>query len=98
MSSIETAVETLRKAMEDHDFLDVGKGLEVILGIPQTKLRAALNVLQENGDFQVYTIRYNPVGTGKISKIKILTKKSNTWADARKAAANGYLHHLEEKK
>lgn len=98
MNSTQTAVETLEKAVQDHAFLDVGRGTEAILGISPVKLREALNVLRQ-GEYTVHTIKYSRTdGTHTITTLKVLTSKENTWNDARQAVANGYLHHLEEKK
>jgi hypothetical protein len=62
----------LKDQVEKKKYLDVGKGVELHLGISYEKLKSAVGVLKEEG----YRLDYVPVeqlGTGKKTSIKVLT-------------------------
>ena len=46
---LNNTVDVLRKCMEEHEYLDVGEGVERSLGIPRTQFDAALQKLKSEG-------------------------------------------------
>lgn len=46
---LNATVDVLKKSMEDHEYIDVGEGVERSLGIPRTQFDAALQKLKSEG-------------------------------------------------
>lgn len=78
----ETA-DTLRKHVNEKDYVDVGLGVERYLSISRSRLKAALTILEKEG-YSVHNIPHIQVGTGKNTYIATLVKPGVTWVDAAK--------------
>lgn len=61
--------------------VDVGKGVANHLGISDTKLNTAVAMLREEG-YQVHNIPVPQLGTGEITKVKVLYPPGTQWGDA----------------
>jgi hypothetical protein len=77
---------TLRKAVDEKKYIDVGAGVEFQLGISTTKLRTALQVLKEEG-YLVHPINLPQLGTGKQTNMKVLVKPGTEWGEVQKNRA-----------
>jgi hypothetical protein len=80
---LDTVTNTLRKAVDDKGFIDVGSGVEYQLDITSTKLRSALQRLKDEG-YSVYEVKIEQLGTGNQTNMKVLTKPGTTWVDAQR--------------
>lgn len=74
---LENTAEALRQQVAEKGYIDVGAGTEIMMGISDTRLRAAIAILQDEGDLpdDGYTIHYikeTQLGTGKETTIKVL--------------------------
>lgn len=72
--------EMLRDQVAKKKYVDVGKGVELHLGISHEKLRDARRLLEDEG----YTIHYVPVeqlGTGKTTTLKVLAAPGTTYSE-----------------
>ena len=72
--------DVLKKNVDSKKYIDVGEGVENQLGISQTKLRAAVNSLKDEG-YHVETIYVTQLGTGKQTKLKVLVGPDCTWQE-----------------
>ena len=69
---------TLKKHVDEKEYLDIGVGTEATMGISKTKLDTAISVLQEQG-YQVHQVYVEQVGNpGKYTEAKVLTKPGVT--------------------
>jgi hypothetical protein len=68
---LKTTTELLKEKVGDSNLIDVGSGNEAHLGISETKLKAALSVLQDQG-YVVHKIESMQQGTGMMTKYKVL--------------------------
>lgn len=84
---LDTVTDTLRKAVDEKEFLDVGAGVEFQLSITSTKLRSALQRLRDEG-YVVHQVSIEQAGTGHLTNYKVLTKPGTTWADAQRNKQN----------
>jgi DNA-binding phage protein len=78
---LQTTADTLRRHVEKKKFIDVGAGVEYQLGISKEKLKAAVNILKDEG----YTLHYTQVpqlGTGKKTSVKYLAGPGVTGKEA----------------
>lgn len=66
--------DMLKRELEKTPYLDVGSGVEVHLGITETKLKTALAVMKESG-YDIYNVYVEQAGTGKNTTVKVLAKK-----------------------
>lgn len=64
--------DMLKKEMQSHKYLDVGKGIAQMIGIKDDKLNVALEVLKMEG-YDVINVQTNQLGTAKGNKTSILT-------------------------
>lgn len=66
--------DELKKQVEKHLYLDVGKGVELQLGVSRTQMKPALALLKEQG----YQVKYIQVeqatNPGKKTSVQVLTK------------------------
>lgn len=69
---LKNTTDMLRDQVEKHKYLDIGKGVELHMGISAEKLRAASKVLEAEG-YKIHTFDVPQLGTGKMTKVKVLT-------------------------
>jgi predicted transcriptional regulator len=76
-NQIENTVNTLKEAINEHPYLDVGTGVDLQMGISRQKLKAAIAQLQTEGYYQ-HEIYIPQVGNaGKWTTVRVLTKEPN---------------------
>lgn len=84
LSSTRALAEVLKNQVEEKakngKYLDVGLGTEVALGCSDTKLKAAMAILQDEG-YTEHTFFVKQVGTGQNTTVKVLTKDDTKWKD-----------------
>ena len=66
-------ISMLEKAVEDNRYVDVGAGVEKYLNVSEQKMKNAVLLMEEQG-YKVSTIYQQQQGTGKRTRLKILTK------------------------
>lgn len=69
--------DILKNAVDEHKYVDVGRGTENHLGVSDTQLKTAIALLKDEG----YILRYTNVpqaGTGLNTSLKVLTKLETT--------------------
>lgn len=79
----QVTLDTLKKAVEEDKFVDVGAGVEKYLGISNTKLKNAVILLEEQG-YKVHKIYQIQQGTGRRTTIKVLTKNDVKYGEVAK--------------
>jgi hypothetical protein len=77
---LKNTAEMLRGQVAKHKYLDVGKGVELHLGISHEKLKAARRILEDEG-YKVHYIDVEQLGTGKTTKMKVLAAPDTTWSE-----------------
>lgn len=75
-------IDTLKKAVEESRYVDVGGGSEKRLGISETKLKNAVILMEEMG-YKVTPIYQVQQGTGHRTTVRILTKDDVPYAEIR---------------
>ena len=87
-ATLSDVTNMLKAQLETQDYLDVGKGAEIALGISQVKLNTAIAVLRDEG-YEVYRIKTRQVGMGgAFTTYKILAKPGTTFIQARSLLLN----------
>ena len=76
----------LKDEVEKKDFVDVGTGSELMVGVSRTKLNAAISGLIDEG-YKMHYLKATQLGTGKPTSLKVLGKPGSTYNEA-KAARN----------
>lgn len=87
-NSLRATANKLKEEVETKEFLDVGKGTELYLGVADSKLRSALAMLKDEG-YNVYPMDVDQLGTDKATKMRVLTKEGVTYKDAITAKNEG---------
>jgi transcriptional regulator with XRE-family HTH domain len=87
--SIQTTAKMLKSHVDKKEMVDVGKGVEVQLGITRTKLDTAIEVLKQEG-YELHTnIKIPQVNIpGQYTVMKVLAKPGIEWADVSRNRAN----------
>ena len=80
---LDNVTNTLRKAVDEKSYLDVGSGVEYQLGVTSTKLRSALQQLKNEG-YVVHAVKIEQLGTGNETNMRVLTKPGTKWEDAQR--------------
>lgn len=75
-----TVSAMLKDEVAQKKYLDVGTGVEQHIGISETKLKAAVANLQEEG-YSVHYIKVLQLGTGKETTVKVLVGPETTWSE-----------------
>lgn len=70
-SILDSTAETLRKAVAEKTYIDIGEGVERTLGIPRTKLDAALQKLKDEG-YVVHPIQVKQINSAPGQKTTVL--------------------------
>ena len=76
------AADVIKDKIDDGYFVDVGAGVEYQLGVSQTKLKTAINLLEEEG-YSVHYLKVEQAGTGQMTTMKILAPEGTTDYDIR---------------
>lgn len=72
----EAVAQTLEDAVKRSKYIDVGKGVEIQMGISKEKLKSGLNALVESGEYEVHNLRIAQVtDKNNSTPVKVLTKK-----------------------
>lgn len=72
----EAVAQTLKDAVKRSKYIDVGKGVEIQMGISKEKLKSGLNALVESGEYEVHNLRIAQVtDKNNSTPVKVLTKK-----------------------
>jgi len=81
--NIQTTANLLRKEVDKHGLVDVGKGTENYLRVSPERLTVALAVLKQEG-YEVHSgIKVPQAGgpKGNMTNLKVLAKPGTTWTD-----------------
>lgn len=82
-SSLRNTAEMIRKNVNEHGIVDVGKGVDVRLGIADTKLNAALSVLRDEG-YETYNLQTPNVGTRHATNQRVIVPPGTGFGGAKK--------------
>ena len=79
---LENTVEVLREAVKNKTYIDVGEGVERSLGIPRTKMDAALQKLKDEG-YEVKPIQVAQINSasGQKTTVLVLAPEGTTGRD-----------------
>ena len=100
ISSVRAVADTLKEAIKDQKYIDVGHGSEVYMRSSKDKMRHAVALLEEEG-YEVQLHYQTQMGTGKPTTIKVLCKKGTPWSEVeqakREAKINFPNYHFEDR-
>lgn len=69
----QNTVDILKKNVDEKDYIDIGTGTELMLGVSETRMKNAIRDLENQG-YKVQYIKVEQMGTGKTTTIKVLAK------------------------
>ena len=89
-NSTRSVAETLKSAVQEQKYVDIGHGCESQMGISKDKLRHAVALLEQEGyEFQLH--EQPQMGTNKSTMMKILVPKGTPWAEVERARKNAEI-------
>lgn len=77
---LKSTSEMLRAQVDKYGYIDVGKGTELLMNVSSTKLKAARRILEDEG-YRVHYPDVEQLGTGKMTKMKVLSKPGTTFKE-----------------
>ncbi|QEQ93947.1 helix-turn-helix DNA-binding domain protein [Streptomyces phage Kardashian] len=77
---LKSTSEMLRAQVQSHGYIDVGKGTELLMGVSAEKLKAARRILEDEG-YKLHYVDVEQLGTGKMTKLKVLSKPGTTFKE-----------------
>jgi hypothetical protein len=82
-SKLSNTVDAIRAEVDKHKIVDVGKGVDLTLGIADTKLNAALSVLRDEG-YETYNLQTRNVGTSHFTNQRVIVPPGTGFGGAKK--------------
>lgn len=77
----QATVDVLKESLKENAYLDVGKGTNINMGISETRLKTALQALQDEG-YRIDTIKVEQATIpGQHTTIKVLSPPGTEWKD-----------------
>ena len=80
-SKSQLLADELKAQVEKHPYLDVGKGVELQLGVSKTQMKPALALLKEQGYKVSYIKVEQATNPGKYTSVQVLTKDDIPYSD-----------------
>ena len=80
-NKVEILANVLKEQVADKTYLDVGKGVEVQLGVAKTQMKPALALLKDEGYKVSYIKVEQATNPGKFTSVQVLTKDDVEWKD-----------------
>ena len=77
---LQTTANMLRDQVNNKGAIDIGTGVDLHIGVSDTKLRTAVAMLQEEG-YKVHQVKVPQLGTGKMTTVRVLAKDDVAWSD-----------------
>lgn len=94
-----TTAAVLRNEVKEKKHLDISLGTENYLGISQTRLNTAAEILKEEG-YRVDGVKIPQLGTGKFTKMKVISAPDTEYTEVIQAAKLGKIgtvaHYSED--
>lgn len=72
--------DSLRKAVDERGYIDVGLGTEYQANVPRSKWDQAISALKGEG-YKLYRHQIEQLGTGQMTNLKVLTRPGTTYGD-----------------
>lgn len=76
----QVTADTLKEALKESRFIDIGPGTSSYLGISDTRLNSALKMLRDEG-YEVHQFYVDQLGTDYKTTVRALCPPGTTWAD-----------------
>ena len=89
-------MQTLLRAVKDKGYIDVGKGVDLEMGVTKSRFDVALQMLKDKG-YVIETVNVKQVTTDdRYTIMKVLAKPGTSKAEISKAAYNGNVKTIDE--
>lgn len=82
-----TTADVLKDAVDKGAYIDIGAGTEYQMGVSRTKLKTAVELLEEEG-YSVHNIQVEQLGTGQMTTVQVLAPAGVTKKDIYKNMDN----------
>lgn len=83
IDATKNTADILKKNVDAKGYIDVGQGVEAQLGVSRTRLKTALQSLEDEG-YQIYKLEVVQVGTGKKTHLMVLGTPDSSFTEVAK--------------
>uniref|UniRef100_A0AAU7GWX6 RNA-dependent RNA polymerase n=1 Tax=Streptomyces phage Scarif TaxID=3158858 RepID=A0AAU7GWX6_9CAUD len=77
---LSSTAEMLRDQVAKKKYIDIGKGVELHVGVSYGKLKSAVSLLKDEG-YKLHYIKVEQLGTGKFTTLKVLAAPDTPWKE-----------------
>lgn len=78
---LDTTVDILKKQIDDSgEYLDIGKGTDLYLGVSKSRLDTAVELLKKQG-YTEHKVKVQQLGTGNETTMRVLAPPKTSWAE-----------------
>lgn len=77
---LDSTADTLKAQVAEKKYVDIGVGVERHMGISDTKLKASVALLKEEG-YKVYHVKVEQLGTGNYTSVKVLVPPNTPYSE-----------------
>lgn len=84
-SSMRNTADVIRKAVDENQIVDIGKGNDVRMGIANTKMASAIALLRDEG-YETYNLPVRNVGTKNFTNTKVIVPPGTGFGAAKRMA------------
>jgi hypothetical protein len=81
--SLKATADVIRKAADEHEIVDIGKGNNIQMNISPERYRAAISILRDEG-YETYTLPVKQPGSKNNTNQKVIVKPGTGYGNARK--------------
>lgn len=100
ISSVRAVADTLKDAIKEQKYIDVGHGCESYMKASKDKLRHAVALCEQEG-YEIQLHYQKQMGTGKPTTLKVLCPKGTPWAEVEQAKREAKIgfpnYHFEDR-
>lgn len=79
-NQLQSISNMLKGQVDQHEYIDIGKGVENQLGVSKGKLRSAVAILENQG-YAVHTVQVDQIGTDTKTLVKVLAPPGTQYRD-----------------
>lgn len=81
--SLKSTAEAIRKEVDQHEIVDIGKGVNIHMKISPERFRAALSVLRDE-EYETYTLQVKQPGSKHFTNQKVMVKPGTGYGNAKR--------------
>jgi predicted transcriptional regulator len=92
--ALQTTANMIKKHVDEKNYVDIGGGVHIGMGVTRTHFDTAIAILREQG-YEAHNIKVQQLGTGKYTTLRTLSKPGTTLSEVQKN--RGQIRQITER-